>query len=84
MFEKNEQQEVPFFNAIKCAIATLTDKIISSDSDLVGICFYGTRQKKNPNEFDGVYVFMDLDVPDAQKIMDLESILSKYHISYFY
>jgi ATP-dependent DNA helicase 2 subunit 1 len=42
MFERNDKGEIPFHNAIKCAIATLTDKIISSDSDLMGICFYGT------------------------------------------
>lgn len=42
MFAKNEQGEVPFYNAIRCAVATLTDKIISSDTDLVGVCLYGT------------------------------------------
>lgn len=42
MFVPNELGEIPFHNAIKCAVATLTDKIISSDSDLLGICFYGT------------------------------------------
>jgi ATP-dependent DNA helicase 2 subunit 1 len=36
------------------------------------------KQKKNPNEFDGLYVFMDLDVPDAQRILSLESLLSKF------
>lgn len=42
MFKETEAGEVPFHNAIKCAVATLTDKIISSDSDLIGICLYGT------------------------------------------
>lgn len=42
MFELNDRGEVPFHNAVKCAIATLTDKIISSENDLVGVCFYGT------------------------------------------
>jgi ATP-dependent DNA helicase 2 subunit 1 len=45
MFEENDSGEVPFVNAVKCAIATLTDKIISSDSDLLGIAFYGTVRK---------------------------------------
>lgn len=76
MFEPNDQGEIPFHNAIKCAIATITDKIISSENDLIGICFYGTKKKKNPNEFEGIYVFMDVDVPDAQKIIDLEGFLS--------
>lgn len=77
MFEKNERGEIPFHNSIKCAIATLTDKIISSENDLMGICFYGTKEKKNPNEFDNLFVFMDLDVPDAQKIIELENLQKK-------
>ena len=56
MFEPNERDEIPFHNAVKCAIATMTDKIISSDTDLLGICFYGTSDKKNLNEFDNLYV----------------------------
>ena len=47
MFEKNERGEIPFYNAVKCAVATLTDKIISSDSDLIGICFFGTVSNRN-------------------------------------
>lgn len=29
MFEANENGEIPFHNAVKCVIATITDKIIS-------------------------------------------------------
>jgi hypothetical protein len=42
MYRKNAQGEIPLHSAIKCAIATLTEKIISNENDLVGICFYGT------------------------------------------
>lgn len=42
MFVEDENGEKPFHNAIRCAAEALQDKIISSDSDLVGICFYGT------------------------------------------
>ena len=42
MFKANERGEIPFHNAIKCVISTITDKIISSENDLIGICFYGT------------------------------------------
>ena len=75
MFEPNETEEVPFQSAVKCAIATMTDKIISSESDLLGVCFYGTKEKNNLNEFEDIYVFQDLDVPDAQRILQLESLL---------
>jgi ATP-dependent DNA helicase 2 subunit 1 len=68
MFVPTERDEIPFRNAIKCAIATMTDKIISSDTDLLGICFYGTDQKKNMNEFDNLYV---LQVGSLSLIKDL-------------
>ncbi len=42
MYRKNAEGEIPLHSAIKCAVATLTDKIISSENDLVGVCFYGT------------------------------------------
>eukprot|EP01130_Rhizamoeba_saxonica_P004296 TRINITY_DN1757_c0_g1_i2.p1 TRINITY_DN1757_c0_g1~~TRINITY_DN1757_c0_g1_i2.p1 ORF type:complete len:584 (+),score=125.86 TRINITY_DN1757_c0_g1_i2:348-2099(+) len=69
-------EEQHFFNAVRCCIAAYSDKIISSASDLLGVCLYGTREKKNPMDFNNIYVFQDLDVPDAQRILDLESILS--------
>lgn len=56
MFKPNDKDEIPFKNSLKCAIATMTDKIISSDTDLLGVCFYGTEQKKNLNEFENIYV----------------------------
>ncbi|KAL6072069.1 X-ray repair cross-complementing protein 6 [Balamuthia mandrillaris] len=75
MFKKNDREEIPFFNALKCVIATLTDKIISSENDLVGLCFYGTEKKKNANDFEGIYVMQELDTPDAHRIMELETLL---------
>lgn len=42
MFVETDEGETPFECAVRCAINTLTDKIISSDSDLVAVCFYGT------------------------------------------
>jgi len=38
----SEEKERPFANALKCAIAAITDKIITSEDDIIGICFYGT------------------------------------------
>jgi ATP-dependent DNA helicase 2 subunit 1 len=75
MFAENAAGEVPFDNAIKCAIATLTDKIISNENDLVGVCLYGTRRKHEDGSFDGVYLLQGLEPPDAQKILQLEALL---------
>lgn len=60
MFVKNESGEIPFQMSLHCAISLLSDKIISSDSDLLGICFYGTREKRNPNNFENICVFQGI------------------------
>ncbi|KYQ90183.1 ATP-dependent DNA helicase [Tieghemostelium lacteum] len=75
MFESNENNEIPFYNAIKCLIQTITDKIITSESDLLGVCFYNTDKKKNINDFENIYVLFDLDVPDPKIILTLEDII---------
>ncbi|KAF9915124.1 X-ray repair cross-complementing protein 6, partial [Lobosporangium transversale] len=42
MLKASEDGEIPFYTAIKCAMAVQLNKIISSESDLVGVIFYGT------------------------------------------
>eukprot|EP00727_Mastigamoeba_balamuthi_P004522 m51a1_g14068 ATP-dependent DNA helicase 2 subunit 1 (907) ;mRNA; f:1235016-1238916 len=75
MFEASAAgAEVPFVSALRAAAAVYQDKIISSDDDLIGFCLYGTEQKKNSNDFEGVYVLFDLDVPDAPRILELEKL----------
>ena len=95
------------------AAKTYSDKIVSNNSDLVGICFFGTasliiiiffssnfallylvqtkklmvqkiiwggkkkREKKNPYDFQNIYLFQDLDVPDAQRIKEIERLICK-------
>lgn len=63
-------------NAIKCAENVLLDKIVSADDGYVGICFYNTKERRNPSDFDSVYVYADLDVPDPQTIIGLEEIVA--------
>eukprot|EP01091_Cochliopodium_minus_P020778 TRINITY_DN918_c0_g1_i1.p1 TRINITY_DN918_c0_g1~~TRINITY_DN918_c0_g1_i1.p1 ORF type:complete len:146 (-),score=29.91 TRINITY_DN918_c0_g1_i1:153-590(-) len=78
MFVENDDNEIAFENALKCAISAFTDKIISNESDLLGICFYGTEKSDNFNDFKGVYVLQSLDIPDAQRILSLEEILEGF------
>ena len=63
-------------NAIKCAENVLLDKIVSASDGYVGVCFYNTKQRRNPSDFDSVYIYADLDVPDPQTIIGLEEIVS--------
>ncbi|KAG0045857.1 X-ray repair cross-complementing protein 6 [Gryganskiella cystojenkinii] len=77
MFKADEDDEVPFYKAIKCAMTVQMNKIISSDSDLVGVMLYGTEKSKNPNNFENIYVLQELDTPDVNKIQQLEAIDEK-------
>lgn len=54
MFEENDKGEIPFQASIKNAILVLTDKIISNDSDLIGVCFYGTVMKRMRKKEKGI------------------------------
>ncbi|KAG0005266.1 X-ray repair cross-complementing protein 6 [Modicella reniformis] len=74
MLKPSEDGETPFYTAIKCAMTVQLNKIISSDSDLVGIVLYGTEKSKNPNNFQHIYVLQDLETPDVNKIQQLEAI----------
>jgi len=42
MLQPDQEGEVPFKTAIKCASAVLLNKIVTSETDLVGIVLYGT------------------------------------------
>ena len=38
------------------------------------------RESQNSNAFDSIYTFQDLDVPDAQRIRGLETLLGEQSI----
>ncbi|DBA83496.1 hypothetical protein WJX79_009209 [Trebouxia sp. C0005] len=82
MFEETNLVDCPDFNnvswfdaALKTTREILKARIISSDNDQLAVVFYGTRESQNNNAFENVYTFQDLDVPDAQRIRGLESLL---------
>ncbi|KAF9090607.1 X-ray repair cross-complementing protein 6 [Mortierella sp. AM989] len=77
MLQPSEDGEIPFYTAIKCAMTVQLNKIISSESDLVGVVLYGTEKSKNANSFENIYVLQDLETPDVNKIQQLESIDEK-------
>uniref|UniRef100_A0A3Q4AJU1 DNA helicase n=1 Tax=Mola mola TaxID=94237 RepID=A0A3Q4AJU1_MOLML len=52
-----------------------TSKIISSYRDLVALVFYGTEQRKNPNNsFKHVYVYHNLDEPGAKRVQEVDAL----------
>ncbi|KAG0031071.1 X-ray repair cross-complementing protein 6 [Podila clonocystis] len=74
MLQPDQEDEIPFKTAIKCARAVLMNKIVATETDLVGIVLYGTAKSKNSNNFENIYVLQDLEEPNVHKILQLDSI----------
>ncbi|KAF0975894.1 hypothetical protein FDP41_005221 [Naegleria fowleri] len=66
---------IPFFMTLKAVANTLSDKIISNPSDVLGVVFYNTKEKLNQFDFNHIYVYHDLDTPDAKRIKDIENLI---------
>lgn len=58
--------------ALSVAASVLKTKIIQSPEDKVGVVLFGVRNMKNPNNFAGIHVLLELDQPDAARIRTLE------------
>ena len=74
MFDGSDDEK-PFQLCLKCAACTMKNKIIGSEKDLFGIVFFGTTKTQNPSNFPNIYIFQELDMLDAQRILDVEDLL---------
>jgi len=88
MFEKStddndEEEGVPFKKCLHCARNVLMSKIISSDKDLMGVIFFGTRESKNSSDFPNIYNYQEIDMPDADRILQTEKLESEEGIASF-
>lgn len=73
MFESQGENELtPFDMSIQCIESVYTSKIISSDRDLLGVVFYGTKKDKNSVNFKNIYVLQELDNPGAKRVLELD------------
>lgn len=52
-------------NILKVISDAMRTKIINSPTDLVGVCFYNCDKTDNVNAFEHIYVWQDLQLPDA-------------------
>ena len=60
--------------SLRCAAEVMKNKIITSPDDQIGVVLYGTKESKAAHggqAFPGVYVLLDLDIPDASRIKQL-------------
>eukprot|EP00755_Sulcionema_specki_P024856 Sspe_Gene.82027::Locus_53524_Transcript_1_1_Confidence_1.000_Length_1789::g.82027::m.82027/K10884/XRCC6, KU70, G22P1; ATP-dependent DNA helicase 2 subunit 1 len=76
MFVPNASGEVPFEMAVHCCISFYKDKVLSNNRDFVGLMLYATEHKLNAFDFPNIYLFHALERPSAQRIKELESLIS--------
>ncbi|XP_051493004.1 X-ray repair cross-complementing protein 6 [Apus apus] len=72
MFEGGGDEVTPFDMTIQCIRNVYTNKIISSDRDLLSVVFYGTEKNKNSADFKHIYVLQELDNPGAKRVLELD------------
>ncbi|ELW64430.1 X-ray repair cross-complementing protein 6 isoform X2 [Tupaia chinensis] len=73
MFEYQDEEELsPFDMSIQCIQSVYTNKLISSDRDLLAVVFYGTEKDKNSVNFKNIYVLQELDSPGAKRVLELD------------
>lgn len=72
MFQQHGNIECPFALVMKSCLSYLKNKILSSDSDSIGVVLYNTQTKKNHMDLNGIYVLQDLSQPDAPRIKELQ------------
>lgn len=84
MFESQGEDELtPFDMSIQCIQSVYTSKIISSDRDLLGVVFYGTKKDKNSVNFKNIYVLQELDNPGAKRVLELDRFKGQQGQKYF-
>lgn len=66
----------PFQAAMKCASSVMKNKIISSETDRIGVFCFNTAKSKNPAGFPHILLLQPLDVPDAPSILEMEKYAS--------
>lgn len=66
-----------FQAAMKCVASVMKNKIISSETDQIGVVCYNTQKSKNPAGFPHIFQLQDLNVPDAPSILEIERFVSK-------
>lgn len=80
---ENEKEESHFHVAVNCVAQSLKTQIINSSYDEVAIVFFNTREKKNLQDLNGVYVYNvsereDLDRPTARLIKEFDCVEERF------
>lgn len=76
---EDQQDETHFHVVVSCISQSLKTQIINSSYDEVAICFFNTREKRNLQDLNGVFVYNVaereyLDRPTARLIKEFDNI----------
>ena len=74
----NDDVSSPFELSLRCLHTTLRNKIFGSPSDVVGVLFFGTREKIGVRDFDNLSVFLPFDIAEGKSILKVEEHLLDY------
>ncbi|XP_050258935.1 ATP-dependent DNA helicase 2 subunit KU70 isoform X3 [Quercus robur] len=79
----DQKDETHFQIAVSCISQSLKTQIINRSYDEVAICFFNTREKKNLQELNGVFIFNVaereyLDRPTARLIKEFDCIEERF------
>ncbi|PQM37640.1 ATP-dependent DNA helicase 2 subunit KU70 [Prunus yedoensis var. nudiflora] len=79
LFQGDRKDDTHFHVAVSCIAQSLKTQIINNSYDEVAICFFNTREKRNLQDLNGVYVFNVadreyLDRPTARLIKEIDNI----------
>jgi len=79
-------QKSRFLQALSCIASCMRERIVSGDSDLVGVVLFGTAESRAPNEmqpFPHTYVLLEPEVPSGAAIRELTKLVETADLSAF-
>ncbi|CAK8674751.1 unnamed protein product [Clavelina lepadiformis] len=76
MFELDGEnsEDTPFNRIIEAIHDMYLNKIITSDKDLHGIIFFGTKKNNSSSDFSNIFVWQKLDIPSVKSITELRDM----------
>jgi len=66
--------------ALQAAVECMTDRVLASEKDLVGVVLYGTNGKQNDRGFDHVWELVPLAEPSARTIRMLRDHIKEVEV----
>ena len=67
--------DTPFRMALRCIHATLRNKILATPHDNIGVLMFGTKNRVNVRDFEGLSLLLKLGTPEGDSILKLEQLL---------